>query len=264
MPPRANIASVLVIACCVLAGGLFTVGIAGAFLCRTDLWLIGMRGGLSIIGPLGLVYGALVGRAWFAWWGTRDDATHDRSANPLPLPAELLPAQTELLNLGFIPVGQTETKAGAGKAPMIGNVLLAPSDPRIVASLSFSRTRTSFGSYLPDGRVIETGYPPLGLADVKMPKGWRLLPGWLQAYECADGVEAALALQRAHLEFEAVHGCPALAIPGYPTVVYWENLALRQIRSFYQQQLWRQTRSVLWIVPLGLVFTWAGIFATWR
>jgi hypothetical protein len=87
------------------------------------------------------------------------------------VPTELLPAQAELLSLGFLPVGQTEARAGLAKAPMIYNYLAAPSDPRIVACLSFSRNRTIFASYLPDGRMIETGYPPLGLADMKAPKG---------------------------------------------------------------------------------------------
>ena len=91
-----------------------------------------MRGGFSIIGLLGLLCGALVGGAWLAvMWRTRHDATFDRSADPLPLPTELLPAQAELLSSGFVPVGQSETRAGLAKAPMIYNYLAAPSDPRI-------------------------------------------------------------------------------------------------------------------------------------
>jgi hypothetical protein len=147
---------------------------------------------------------------------------------------------------------------------LVYEMLAAPSDPRIVANLSFGRTRTIFTSYLPDGRVIETAYPPLGLAAVEVPKSRRTLPDWLHAYECADGVEPALRLHQSCLASEAARGYPALPIPGYLTAIHWENVAMARMRAFMRQQLWRTTRNTLWIVPVSLVFTWMGLLATWR
>jgi hypothetical protein len=264
MTRSARIWSIVLTGGAAVAAVLLAAGVAGAFLCRTDLWLIGMRGALTILGVLGLLYSAIIGHAWLAMWRMGQDVTCDRSASALPLPDDLAPAQAELLRLGLVRIGQTETRAANAPRPMVAEIFAAPFESRIVASLSFSRTRTTFASYLFDGRVIETGYPPLGLAKMKVPDGWRLLPEWLNAYECADGVEPALRLHLSCLASEAARGYPALPIPGYQTAIYWENVALARMRSFYRQQLWRKTRSILWIGPACLVFFWMGAFATWR
>ena len=264
MMRRARVLSSVLTGAAVAAVGLLTVGIAGLFLNSAVLWLIGMRGSLTILGFLGLSWGAIVGYDWLRLWRSRLDASIDRSTNALPLPAELAAPEAELLRLGFVRVGQSETRGGYGASPRVFESLAAPSDPRIVANLSFSRTRTIFSSYLTDGRVIETGYPPLGLAEIKVPKGWLLLPEWLAAYDCADGVEPAFRLHQSALASEAARGFPALPIPGYQTVIHWENVAMLRIRAFHRHQLWRKSRSALWIVPIALVSLWLGAFATWQ
>lgn len=264
MTRRARVLSSILTGAAVAAVILLGVGIAGLFLNSAALWLIGMRGSLTILGVLGLSWGVIVGYDRLRLWRSRLDASIDRSTNALPLPAELAAPEAELLRLGFVRVGQTETRDRSGKGPRVYEALGTPLDPRIVANLSFSRTRTIFSSYLMDGRVIETGYPPLGLAEVKVPKGWRLLPEWLTAYDCADGVEPALRLHQSALASEAARGFPALPIPGYQTLIHWENVAMLRVRAFHQHQLWLSSRNVLWIVPLALVSLWLGAFATWQ
>jgi hypothetical protein len=260
----ANPWSVLWSAGALLAGGLVVTGIVGAFLCSTALWLVGMRGALTLLGIMGVAYGIAVGRAWLSLRRHRHDATYARSDEPLPLPADLLPAQDTLLRLDFIRIGQTESRKSGLAAPEIYEVFAAPSDPRIVAQLSFTALRTTLTSYLPDGRVIETSYPPVGLADVKVPKGWQLLPEWLQANECAEGIEPALKLHQHCLAAEAARWCHALLIPGFLTAVHWENLALQRLQVFAEHRLWLKTRNVLWIVPASVVAFCLGVLATWR
>jgi hypothetical protein len=83
MPRETYLSSVLLIAGCILAGGL--LGIAGALFCPTNLWLIGLRGSLTVVGLIGLLCATLLGGAWLVvMWRTRHDAIFDRSADPLP------------------------------------------------------------------------------------------------------------------------------------------------------------------------------------
>jgi hypothetical protein len=263
MSPGAKRWSTLSNLCLVAMIVLVGVGTLGLFLDNADLWLIGIRSALTLFG----VFGALVGIAFAISWRTmqraRGDSTRDRSADPLPMPAELQPMLADLLRLGFVRVGQTETSDGISGKPRVSEMLAASFDSRLVASLSFSRNRASIASYLPDGRIVETGYPPLGLADLKVPQGWQILPPWLQYHECADGVEAALSLIQTCLAAEAARGCFALAIPGYLTAINWENAATGRIRVFHEKQLWITTRNRLWLVPLCLIAIWMGVFATW-
>jgi len=244
------------------AGVLIVVGLAGAFLCSTEIWLVGMRSGLTLLGLVGLAYGAL---AVYGWLELRAyiPVARDRSADALPVPAELADALEELRRLGFVRVGQTETGADNAERPRVTEVLALPSDPWISGELSFSRPGTCLASFLMDGRVVETYFPPLDLAKMKLPKGWRPLPDWVSTYDCADGVEPALGLHRSCVAFEAARGFPALPIPGLQSLLHWQNAGLLRIREFHRHQYWMKTRGALWVVPLSLVFLWMGAFATW-
>lgn len=247
-----------------IAGALILVAIAGAFTGRVDWWLVGMQGSLTIVGGLSLLAGAILAHTWFQMWRTGSDAAFDRTADPVPVPPELLPTQAEVLRLGFVPVGQSETRTATMDSPLVYHVFATPSDPRIVASLSFSRTRTIFTSYLPDGRVIESGYPPLGLADAKVPKGWRPLPEWAVVNECTDGIEPTFRLHQACLATEAGLGYPALPIPDLATTILWDNIAMARVRDFHRRQLWQKTRGIVLYVLVGPVLLWMGLLATWR
>ncbi len=210
----------------------------------------GIGGAVAAVGLAGI---------WLQYRQLRNESLRDRSWDPATVPTGLIEMREDLQRLGFVATGQMEMMSSADSRRRTYEVFGRPLDPRIVAQLSYARVGGSFVSYFRDGRSLETVFPPI---DVSPKRGWKVLPDWLEAQQCGDGVPAALALHEARLERPEEAGL-IVPVPDYATALMMENAGTLRLREFHERQVMDQIRKQGWNLVSTPVLLWVAIFWRW-